>query len=127
VTVTRSVAFPVALLALALGCPGATLDLDGASFLDRPYGDDDGVEGCAGGGHLFDQAGNAHRQHPLARIRMSPSRQWKSAHLCKGFSPERCRPFIRDEGWRAPKRRVSLVVSGALDRMWPPIGTARRV
>ena len=73
-TVTRSVAFPVALLALALGCPGATLDLDGASFLDRPYGDDDGVEGRAGGGHLFDQAGNAHRQHPLAHIRMSPSR-----------------------------------------------------
>lgn len=79
-----TVTLPVTLPALALGRPGATLNLDGVAFLHRPDGDDNGINGRTGGSHLLDQAGNAHRSPPLARIRMPASRSEKeTVHHCK--------------------------------------------
>ncbi|WP_370674679.1 hypothetical protein [Pleomorphomonas sp. PLEO] len=59
-TVTLPVTLPLTLLALALGSPGATLGIDGASFLDLTDSENDGVDGRASGGHVFDEAGDAH-------------------------------------------------------------------
>lgn len=50
VTVTRPVALPLTLPALALGRPGAPLGLDSLPFLNRTNGDDDGIDrGTIGG------------------------------------------------------------------------------
>ena len=73
-TVTLPVTLPFTLLALALGGLGATLGIDGSAFLDLTDGENDGVDWSAGGSHVFDEAGDAHRSPSLGRIRMSASR-----------------------------------------------------
>ncbi len=67
-----TVTFPVPLAPLALGCLGATLGLDGISFLDRTDGKNDGFDGGACGSHVFDETGDAHRSPSLGRICMPP-------------------------------------------------------
>lgn len=73
-TVTRPVALPLTLLALALGGLGAPLGLDGLPFLDRPDSDDDDIDRGAGIRQLLDEAGDAHCSPSLGRNCTSVSR-----------------------------------------------------